>query len=229
MLDSALFDHYIQTMTKFIAYYRVSTQKQGANGLGMDAQRAMLSGYSAHIVAEYVEVESGKNNARPALAKALNHAKALGATLVIAKIDRLARNMAFIANLMDSEVDFIAADMPTANRLMLHIMAAFAEHEGRTISERTKAGLAQAKARGTQLGGYRGPIANAENGLAASLKRRCGQAEQFRQQMQAVIKDSFDVASSTLAEIAAGLNSAGYKTPRGAQWSPMQVKRVLTA
>ena len=145
---------------KFIGYLRVSTEKQGQSGLGLDAQRKAIEDYLNggrwELLAEYVEIESGKRSDRPELAKALAHSKATGATLVIAKLDRLSRNVAFISNLMESGVEFVAADMPMANRLTVHVLAAVAEHEREMISQRTSAALAAAKARGAKLGNPNG-------------------------------------------------------------------------
>jgi DNA invertase Pin-like site-specific DNA recombinase len=145
-------------MTEFIAYYRVSTDRQGASGLGLAAQRQAVARFigAGHLVAEYTEVESGKKHRnRPQLLAALADCRKRRAVLLIARLDRLARNVAFIANLMESGVDFVAVDMPTANRLTIHILAAVAEHERETISTRTKAALAEAKRRGTRLGNPR--------------------------------------------------------------------------
>ena len=142
-------------MTDFVAYYRVSTDKQGAGGLGMDAQREAVTrfiGQRGQIVAEYVEVESGRKASRPKLKAALDECKNRRATLLIAKLDRLARNVHFISGLMESSIEFQAVDMPEANRLTIHVLAAVAEHEREMISQRTKAALAQAKTRGTKLG-----------------------------------------------------------------------------
>ena len=141
---------------KFIAYLRVSTDKQGHSGFGIEAQRKAVSDYlnggNWQLLAEYVEVESGKRADRPQLIAALSlYAKATGVVVVIAKLDRLARNVAFISNLMESGVEFVAADMPMANRLTVHVLAAVAEHEREMISQRTKAALAAAKARGMKL------------------------------------------------------------------------------
>ena len=137
---------------KFVAYYRVSTEKQGISGLGLEAQRTavtdFLNGGRWKLVGEFKEVESGKKNDRPALAKALAACRVHGATLIIAKLDRLARNVAFISNLMEAGVEFTAVDFPQANRLTVHILAAVAEHEAAMISARTKAALAAAKAHG---------------------------------------------------------------------------------
>ena len=140
---------------KFVTYLRVSTECQGQSGLGLEAQRAAVAGHvlgRGEVVAEFVEVESGKRADRPQLALALAEAKRAGAVLLIAKLDRLARNVAFIANLLESGVEVTAADMPEANRFLLHVMAAVVEQEGRAISDRTKAALAAAKARGVKLG-----------------------------------------------------------------------------
>jgi DNA invertase Pin-like site-specific DNA recombinase len=142
---------------KFVAYYRVSTAKQGRSGLGLEAQqeavRSYLNGGAWQLVAEVVEVESGKRNDRPKLAEALRLCRLHEATLIIAKLDRLARNVAFISNLMESGVEFTAVDFPQANRLTVHILAAVAEHEAAIISTRTKAALVAAKARGRNLAG----------------------------------------------------------------------------
>ena len=163
---------------KFIGYLRVSTQKQGQSGLGIESQRKAvedyLNGGRLELLAEYVEIESGKRSDRTELAKALGHANATGATLVIAKLDRLSRNVAFISNLMESGVEFVAADMPMANRLTVHVLAAVAEHEREMISQRTTAALAAAKARGVKLGNLNG--ARALRGLGnahAVVVRRC--------------------------------------------------------
>src|SRR4051795_11943834 len=146
--------------SKFVAYYRVSTARQGQSGLGLEAQRKavtdFLDGGDWQLVAEAVEVESGKRSDRPKLQEALRLCRLHGATLIIAKLDRLARNVAFISNLMESGVDFVAVDFPQANRLTVHILAAVAEHEREMIATRTKAALAAAKAHGRRLGGDRG-------------------------------------------------------------------------
>lgn len=140
----------------FVTYLRVSTDRQGKSGLGLEAQRAAVLDHVAgkgEIAAEYVEIESGKRNERPQLARAMAEAKRIGAVLLIAKLDRLARNVAFIANLLEAGVEIAAADMPEANRFLLHVMAAVAEHEAQAISDRTRAALAAAKAVALSWGG----------------------------------------------------------------------------
>ena len=144
-----------------VTYLRVSTDRQGQSGLGLEAQRAAVASYMASrtLVGEFVEVESGRKDNRPQLAAALALCRQHKARLVIAKLDRLARSVAFISGLMESGVEFVAADMPEANRFMLHVMAAVAEHEREMISQRTRVALAAAKARGTRLGNPRPDIA----------------------------------------------------------------------
>src|SRR6266516_3788877 len=153
---------------KFVSYLRVSTDRQGERGYGIEAQRKAVADYldggNWQLLGEFVEVESGKRNDRPELAKALAACKKHRATLVIAKLDRLARNVAFIANLMDGKVDFVCCDMPQATRLTIHVLAAVAEHEREMIAARTKAGLAAAKARGVRLGNV--DLAGANRGAA---------------------------------------------------------------
>jgi DNA invertase Pin-like site-specific DNA recombinase len=141
---------------RFVAYYRVSTDRQGRSGLGLEAQReAVMRHVASHdgkLIADFCEIESGKRSDRPQLAAAIAAAKKAKATLIIAKLDRLARNVHFISGLMESGVDFVAADNPHANKLMVHLLAAFAEHEREQISQRTKDALAAAKLRGIRLG-----------------------------------------------------------------------------
>lgn len=156
-------------MTAYIAYLRVSTDRQGKSGLGLEAQQEAVSLFARGddaIIATLVEIESGRNSERPQLAAALRQCRQFGATLLIAKLDRLARDVAFVATLMKSDVRFIAADMPEADPFRLHIESAIAEEESRKISARTKAALAAAKARGVKLGGFRGRGLNAEIGRA---------------------------------------------------------------
>src|SRR5918995_1743805 len=170
------------SVCKFAAYYRVSTEKQGRSGLGLEAQQEAVRSYhnggAWTLVAEIVEVESGKRNDRPKLAEAMRLCRLHGAVLIIAKLDRLARNVAFISNLMESGVEFTAVDFPQANRLTVHILAAVAEHEAKAISTRTKDALAAARARGTRLGGDRGNLpAVAKAGAKASIAARIAKAD----------------------------------------------------
>ena len=212
---------------RFVAYYRVSTEKQGRSGLGLEAQRqdveAYLNGGSWKLVAEFTEIESGKRSERPKLAEAIKTAKKHKATLVIAKLDRLSRNVAFIANLMEAGADFVAVDMPHANKLTIHILSAVAEHEREMISQRTRAALAAAKSRGVKLG-------NRSNiGVAQANSRtiRTAEADQFASNIQPVVLQIKAAGIRTLSGIAEALNARGLRTPRGGDWQAVQVKRVL--
>jgi DNA invertase Pin-like site-specific DNA recombinase len=212
---------------KFVAYYRVSTRRQGRSGLGLEAQqkavRDYLDGGDWRLVAEVTEVESGKRNDRPKLAEALKLCRLHGATLIIAKLDRLARNVAFISNLMESGVEFHAVDFPQANRLTVHILAAVAEHEAKMISERTKAALARSK---KKLGGYRGTTitkAMRKAALDAVAKRVDDRAAD----LAPTITELQAGGATSLRAIAAGLNERGIPTARGGEWTATQVMRVM--
>ena len=211
----------------FIAYLRVSTVRQGESGLGLDAQCSAVDTFarqhSGVIAATYVEVESGKRSDRPELAKALQAARKGKATLLIAKLDRLARNVAFIATMMDAGADFVACDQPFASRLTLHILAAVAEDEARRISERTKAALQAAKARGTKLGS---PIA--AKTVAGARAARSRYAREANAKTRKVIADIQASGVSTLAAIGKALEARGVRTPAGNDtWQPVQVSRLL--
>ena len=211
---------------KFVAYYRVSTNRQGKSGLGLAGQRKAvedyLNGGKWTLVDEFTEVESGKNRDRPQLAEALALAKKTKATLVIAKLDRLSRSVSFIANLMDSGVNFVAADMPHADRFMLHVYAAMAEEERRRISERTKAALAAAKRRGVKLGC---PVPDKGAKAAAKVHRR--NAKRFAENALPVIKEIRESGATSLRGIAKALNARGIKSARGGSWGPQAVANVL--
>jgi DNA invertase Pin-like site-specific DNA recombinase len=157
---------------KFVAYYRVSTPREGRPGLEaqQDEVRNHLNGGDWKIIAEFTEVESGKRKDRPELAEALAACRVHGAKLIIAKLDRLARNLAFVSALMEAGVEFEAVDFPQANRLTIHILAALAEHEAKVISERTKTALAAAKRRGVKLGGFRAGAKLTAKARQASIK-----------------------------------------------------------
>ena len=204
-----------------VAYYRVSTERQGQSGLGLDAQRSAVAAYAAcrELLGEFVEVESGRKNDRPQLADALALCRQKRAVLVIAKLDRLARSVAFISNLMESGVEFVAVDMPQANRLTLHILAAVAEHEREMISQRTKVALAAAKARGTRLGNPRPDLAKA--GAAASAT-----AARFRASVLPTIR-ALRAEGRSLRAVAAELNSRGIVAAQGGAWYAASVRVVL--
>jgi len=214
----------------FVAYYRVSTQRQGQSGLGLEAQqeavKSYLNGGDWNLVAEIQEVESGKRNDRPKLAEALRLCRLHGATLIIAKLDRLARNVAFVSALMESGVEFVAVDFPQANRLTIHILAAVAEHEAEMISVRTKAALKAAQARGTKLGGYRGYKAD-DAARAAASAARTAKADATAADLAPIIADLRSSGTTSFGGIAAALNDKGIPTAKGGKWQAVQVQRVL--
>ena len=180
------------------------------------------------MVSEVTEIESGKRNDRPALANALALCRVHGATLVIAKLDRLARNVNFISNLMESGVEFTAVDFPQANRLTIHILAAVAEHEAVMISSRTKAALAAAKARGTRLGNPTSKIGRrASEGAQASVAVRRARAAKRSADLLPMIRQIHTDGANSLRQIAAVLNNRGIPAPRGGEWSAVQVRRIL--
>ena len=216
---------------KFVSYLRVSTARQGISGLSLEAQRASVAGYlnggDWTLVREVLEVESGKRNDRPALADALKLCRKHKATLVIAKLDRLARNVAFISNLMESGAEFVAVDMPQANRFVVHIMAAVAEQEAEAISKRTKAALQAAKERGTKLGGRRVSAERFSEIAAHARKERTARVIKQRSELLPTITQIQAEGATTLRAIAAQLNAREIEAPRGGQWAAIQVQRVL--
>ena len=205
--------------SKVIAYYRVSTQRQGASGLGLDAQRAATNAYvqsnSADLVEEYIEVESGRKSGRPKLTEALCACRRSGATLLIAKLDRLARNVHFISGLLEADVRFVAIDMPNADRFILHVYAAMAEEEARRISERTKSALRAAKVRGVELG---------KNGKKLALQH-ADEAKKFSRTVGPAISRLKDQGMS-LRKIADRLNSDKVPSYSGGKWHAATVQRT---
>jgi DNA invertase Pin-like site-specific DNA recombinase len=211
---------------KFVAYYRVSTDKQGKSGLGLDAQRQAVENYlnggNWKLISEFTEVESGKNSDRPQLRAAQAACKKHKAKLVIAKLDRLSRNVAFIANLLEAGTDFVAADNPHANKPMVQMMAVFAEMERDAISKRTKEALAAARARGVRLGNPRLAQARAEVNAA-----RQEAADSFAAGVLPIIKQIQKSGVSSLRGVAKALSARGIKTARGGEWTAVQVSDIL--
>lgn len=204
----------------FVSYLRVSTNRQGGSGLGLEAQREAVSRFLASkgstLHAEYVEIESGKLRSRPVLTEALTHCRKDKAILVIAKLDRLARNVAFVSSLMEAKTEFVAVDAPYANRLMIHILAAFAEHEREQIAARTRDALAAAKARGVKLG---------VNG-ARLAKQRKEEALAFAEKLRPTIGELVG-RNLTLAQMAEELKMRDISPRCGGEWKPMMVSRVI--
>jgi DNA invertase Pin-like site-specific DNA recombinase len=216
---------------KYVAYYRVSTDGQDRSGLGLEAQRAAvrkyLGGKESAAIAEYTEVESGKRSDRPQLRAALHYCLVMNATLVVAKMDRLARNAGFLLSLRDSGVEFVACDQPDASRVTVGILAVIAEEEARLISERTKAALQAVKARGVKLGGDRGYRPPREQSLRAA-QAKSEKAQATAQRLWPVVRDVMAQGYSSMGDIARELNRREVPTPsrRGA-WRSTMVGRVF--
>lgn len=218
---------------QIIAYYRVSTAKQGRSGLGLEAQRDAVERYAAGIgatVAEsFTEVESGKRDDRPKLAQALKLARLTGRRLVIAKLDRLSRDAAFLLTLQKAGVDFVAADMPDANALTVGIMALVAQQERQAISKRTREALAAAKRRGVKLGNPNGaaPLRRAGKGNAAAVEAIQATAGARAEDLRDTVRELQEAGAVTLGALAEALNARGVRTPRGAQWHRSSVRNLL--
>ncbi|MCJ2125901.1 recombinase family protein [Methylobacterium sp. J-077] len=215
---------------RFISYLRVSTDRQGRSGLGLEAQRSavtdFLNGGAWTLIAEVVEIESGANSERPELARALALGRAHRATLVVAKLDRLARDAHFLLGLSKAGVDFVACDMPSANRMTVGIMAVVAEEERRMISARTKASLAAAKARGQRLGGFRGRAGTAEDTAKARLART-RRAKEQAEALAPILARLDPEGIASLRAVAAAFELEGVPTSSGTgSWTPTAVKRL---
>jgi DNA invertase Pin-like site-specific DNA recombinase len=220
-------------MCRVIAYYRVSTETQGRSGLGLDAQREAVSALCASrgwsIIATFTEVESGKRNDRAELTAALAHAKVTGSVLVVAKLDRLSRNVAFLAALQDSGARFLAADMPEANEVTIHIMAAIAQAERKAIGKRTREALAAAKARGQRLGNPNGTAAikRAGKGNEAAIAAVAQDADRFAKGLVDTVARVRSQGHLSFPAIAKALNDGHVQTPRGGRWHPASVRNLL--
>ena len=215
-------------MSRYVAYFRVSTARQGHSGLGLEAQQAavrMFVGTEAELVAEYTEVESGRKASRPQLQAAIQRAKQEGAVLLVAKLDRLARNVAFLATLMESRVRFKAVDLPAADEFTLHILAAVAQKEATAISTRTRDALAAKKARGHVLGTPANltPEASAKGLLVRQQNAQASLSNRQAAQLIALLR----ATGLSLRAIATQLNESGYRTRRGKAFHPMGVQRLL--
>src|SRR4051794_29939361 len=215
---------------RFVAYYRVSTDKQGRSGLGLEAQRAAVREYLTSKgwppVAEFVEVESGRKSDRPELAKALERCRLCKAVFVIAKLDRLARNAAFLLSLRNAGIEFVACDMPDANRLTVGILACVAEAEAEAISTRTRLALVQARARGRVLGGFKGYVPSADDTRRSAEVRR-ERAQEHASRVAPVLAELRAAGATSLRALAAALNSKGVPAPGGGTWHANTVRRVV--
>jgi len=217
-------------MQQFVSYLRVSTDRQGASGLGLEAQRKAVADHAAgrgELMAEFLEVETGTKSDRPQLQRALAEAKRKGAVLVVAKLDRLARDAHFLLGLMKAGVDFVAADNPAANRLTVGILALVAEEEARAISARTKAALQAAKARGVALGSHNPAIREAlESGQAQSIATRKAAADAHAAGLAGRF-DAMQREGLSLRLMAERLNSERVATARGGQWHAATVRNAI--
>lgn len=213
-------------LKKYVAYYRVSTKAQGVSGLGLEAQQYAVAAFlkGSKIAGEYIEVESGKKNNRPQLLAAIGHARKIKATLVIAKLDRLSRNAAFVFTLKDSGVDFVCADMPDANTLTIGIFAVLAQHERELISSRTKAALQAKKAQGARLGKPENLTDQAREAATQSLRDKAAANENNRR--AAALVQAYRKQGLTWLAIASKLNDAGFKASRGGDFQAVQVQRI---
>ena len=209
-----------------VAYYRVSTSKQAASGLGLEAQQAAVTAFLAGEapVASFVETESGSKSDRPELAKALAACRVHKARLVVAKLDRLARNVAFVSALMEAGVPFIAVDFPQANNLTVHIMSAVAEHEREMIRARTVAALQAAKERGTVLGGWRGGPKPSNKQRAAASAVLSAAAQRRADELRDVVRE---IGAPGPAALARELNKRGITSARDRQWTTAKAARLL--
>ena len=220
-------------MTKAVSYIRVSTDRQGKSGLGLEAQQSKVGDMAREkgldLVKEYREVQTGKSRKRPQLEKALQYCKVTGALLLVPKIDRLARDAAYLMSIYDSGIEVHFGDMPNASgsagRLMLQMMSSIAEYEGRRISERTKEALAVAKKRGTKLGGYRGAP---PPDWKLSVQARKKKADLWAKTLCQTVRELQQSGQTSLRDIAKALEKMGAKTPTGKfNWQPGQVARII--
>jgi DNA invertase Pin-like site-specific DNA recombinase len=223
----------MNAITRIIAYERVSTARQGRSGLGLEAQRRAIDSFAAsrsvEVLARFTEVESGRRNDRPELDKALTLARLTGATLVIAKLDRLSRNAAFLLTLQASGVSFVACDMPEANDLTVGIMALVAQQEREAISRRTQEALAAAKARGVKLGNPNGAAALRRAGKGGTALREAVRrnADAFAEDLREVIMMMRAEGHTTLRAMAGELNARGIRTRRGGRWHVSTARNLL--
>lgn len=215
---------------KFVAYYRVSTKQQGQSGLGLEAQKEAVARYLNDgdwtLAGAFTEVESGKQDDRPELSRALKLCRVTGSTLIVAKLDRLSRNLAFLANLMESKAHFVCVDNPNANELTIHILAAMAQFERKAISERTKAGLAAAKTRGVVMGNPRlAEVRPTDTRKATAMRSKLAAA--YAADLADMVLDVRAGGITSLSGIARELNHRGSTTRRGGQWSAAAVSLLL--
>ena len=216
--------------TKYVAYLRVSTQKQGFSGLGLESQREIIQNYLYDItpISEFIEVESGGKNNRPKLKEALDLCRKTGATLIVAKLDRLARNVLFLSSLLENDVEIVFCDFPQANKMVLHILAAISQYEAELIATRTRQALAAKKARGSKLGNPEHLLNKYEEALANSNRTNREKAKANPNNKRAVAFLKILVGQDmTLNQMAETLNKEGFVTSQGFQFTPSTVYKLI--
>lgn len=222
-----------QNTTKYVAYLRVSTQKQGYSGLGIEAQKEIIHNYlrDTNPIAEYIEIESGRktDKERPQLRSALEHCRKDGATLIVAKLDRLARNVSFLSSLLENDVEIVFCDFPQANKMVLHILAAISQYEAELIATRTKQALAAKKARGTKLGNPEHLLDKHKEAVANSNRTNRDKARSNPNNKRAVafLKVLVAQGNSTLNQMAEVLNKEGFVTSQGCRFTPSTVYKLI--
>ena len=216
--------------TKYVAYLRVSTQKQGFSGLGLESQREIIQNYLYDItpISEFIEVESGRKNNRPKLKEALDLCRKTGATLIVAKLDRLARNVLFLSSLLENDVEIVFCDFPQANKMVLHILAAISQYEAELIATRTRQALAAKKARGSKLGNPEHLLDKYEEALANSNRTNREKAKANPNNKRAVAFLKILAGQDmTLNQMAETLNKEGFVTSQGFQFTPSTVYKLI--
>ena len=220
----------MEKMNKYVAYLRVSTQRQGVSGLGLEAQRQMIRNHLGEqpLEAEFVEVESGRKNDRPKLKEALDTCRKSGAILIVAKLDRLARNVCFLSQLLESDVEIVFCDFPSANKMMLHILSAISQYEAELISSRTKAALKAKKERGFKLGNPHHLLDKHKQAIQNSNKTNSSKARRNANNKRAIamLRVLYD-KNLTLQQMADTLNNEGFTTSQGCKFIPSTVYKLI--
>lgn len=215
---------------QYVSYLRVSTQKQGYSGLGLEAQKEIIKNFlhDKTPIAEFTEIESGRKTDRPKLKEALTQCRTTGATLIVAKLDRLARNVSFLSNLLESDVEIVFCDFPQANKMVLHILAAISQYEAELTAQRTKAALQAKKARGAKLGNPEHLMNKHKQAIANSNKTNSEKAKKNPNNKRAVAFLKVMISQGkSLTEMTDILNSEGFVTAQGCKFVPATVRRLI--
>ena len=219
-----------KSIEQYVSYLRVSTQKQGYSGLGLEAQKEIIKNFlhDKTPIAEFTEIESGRKTDRPKLKEALTQCRTTGATLIVAKLDRLARNVSFLSNLLESDVEIVFCDFPQANKMVLHILAAISQYEAELTAQRTKAALQAKKARGAKLGNPEHLLDKHEQAIANSNKTNSEKAKKNPNNKRAIAFLKVMISQGkSLTEMTDILNSEGFVTAQGCKFVPATVRRLI--